>query len=138
MENVMHELQKQILYNNLKFTNMPTLTKKVALVTGASRGIGAAIARHLADAGANLIVNYTGSKEPAEELATEIKNSGGTAIAVQAEVSKAEDVKRMFDTGINYFGQIDILVNNAGIMITKLLKDTTDEDFTRQFDVNVR
>jgi 3-oxoacyl-[acyl-carrier protein] reductase len=117
---------------------MPTLTKKVALITGASRGIGAAIARHLADAGANIIVNYTGSKEPAEELVVEIKKAGGIAIAVQADVSKAGDVKRLFDTGINYFGQIDVLVNNAGIMITKLLKDTTDDDFTRQFDVNVR
>jgi 3-oxoacyl-[acyl-carrier protein] reductase len=117
---------------------MSTLKQKVILVTGASRGIGATIASKLAEAGAKVIVNYAGGKEPAEKLVEEIKQQGGDAIAVQADVSKADEVKNMFDAAIAHYGRIDVLVNNAGIMITKLLKDTTDEDFTRQFDINVR
>ena len=117
---------------------MDILKEKVILVTGASRGIGAAVALLLASAGAKLIVNYTGGKEAAEVVADEIKKNGGDAIALQADVSKADEVKKMFDAAIAHYGRIDVLINNAGIMITKLLKDTTDEDFTRQFDVNVR
>jgi len=117
---------------------MNTLHEKVILVTGASRGIGATIARQLAGAGAKVIVNYAGGKEPAEQLVTEIKQAGGDALALQADVSKADQVKNLFDAAISYYGRIDVLVNNAGIMIPKLLKDTTDEDFTRQFDINVR
>ena len=117
---------------------MGILKEKVILVTGASRGIGAAIALRLAGAGAKLIVNYTGGKEAAEAVADEIRKNGGDAITLQADVSKADDVKKMFDAAIAHYGRIDVLINNAGIMITKLLKDTTDEDFTRQFDVNVR
>jgi 3-oxoacyl-[acyl-carrier protein] reductase len=117
---------------------MNTLAQKVVLVTGASRGIGATIARNLSDAGAKVIINYAGGKEAAETLAEALIQKGGDAIAVQADVSKAEDVKKLFDAGIARFGRIDILVNNAGIMINKLIKDTTDEDFTRQFDINVK
>lgn len=117
---------------------MNTLKGKVILVTGASRGIGAAIARKLAGAGAKLIINYAGGKDAAEETVRDIQQSGGEAIAARADVSKAADVKAMFDTAIAHYGRIDVLVNNAGIMITRLLKDTTDEDFTRQFDINVR
>lgn len=117
---------------------MNNLTEKVVLVTGASRGIGATIARHLAAAGAKVIVNYAGGKDAAEQVVSEIKNLGGDAIAIQADVSKAEDVKNLFNAAIAHYGKVDVLVNNAGIMITKLVKDTTDEDFTRQFDVNVR
>ena len=117
---------------------MNSLKNKVALVTGASRGIGAAVALHLAQAGAKVIVNYTGGLEAAQQTVAAIESSGGEAIALQADVSNPAQVKEMFDAAIAHFGKIDVLVNNAGIMITKLLKDTTDEDFTRQFEVNVR
>jgi 3-oxoacyl-[acyl-carrier protein] reductase len=117
---------------------MKTLQEKVILVTGASKGIGAAVARQLAADGASLIVNYAGDKAGADDLVAELKTKGTNAIAVQADVSKAAEVKQMFDTALAHFGRIDVLVNNAGVMITKLLKDTTDEDFTRQFDINVR
>jgi 3-oxoacyl-[acyl-carrier protein] reductase len=117
---------------------MKKLTGKVILVTGASRGIGAAVAGALAGAGAKVIINYAGSKEAAEQTVNGIKENGGDAIALQADVSKATEVTAMFDAAIAHYGHIDVLVNNAGIMITKLLKDTTDEDFTRQFDINVR
>lgn len=117
---------------------MSTLSQKVILITGASRGIGATIAQKLAAAGAKVIINYAGSKEAAEQTVNTIKQNGGDVIALQADVSKAGDVKAMFDAAIAHYGRIDVLVNNAGIMITKLIKDTTDEDFTRQFDINVR
>jgi 3-oxoacyl-[acyl-carrier protein] reductase len=117
---------------------MNTLNEKVILVTGASRGIGATIARKLAKAGAKVIINYAGGKEAAEQIVSAIKQNGGDAIALQADVSKADEVKNLFDAAIAHYGKIDVLVNNAGIMITKLIKDTTDEDFTRQFDINVR
>jgi len=111
---------------------------KVILVTGASRGIGAAIAQSLAEAGAKVVVNYAGGKAEADQTVSAIKAKGGEAIAIQADVSKSEEVKILFDKAIAQYGRIDVLVNNAGIMITKLLKDTTDEDFTKQFDINVR
>ncbi|WP_353719115.1 SDR family oxidoreductase [Dyadobacter sp. 676] len=117
---------------------MTSLENKVALVTGASRGIGAAVARHLAEAGAKVIVNYTGGFEAAQQTVATIESLGGQAIALQADVSDPQQVKDLFDRAITHFGKIDVLVNNAGIMITKLLKDTTNEDFTRQFEVNVR
>ncbi|MCF0056366.1 SDR family oxidoreductase [Dyadobacter sp. CY356] len=117
---------------------MSNLTEKVILVTGASRGIGAAISHKLAQAGAKVIVNYAGGKEAAEQTVNDIIAKGGDAIAIQADVSNAGQVKAMFDAAIAHYGRIDVLVNNAGVMITKLLKDTTDEDFTRQFDINVR
>ena len=117
---------------------MNTLNSKVILVTGASRGIGAALALKLAGAGARVIINYTGGQDAAEKVAEEIRKNGGDTITLQADVSKGDDVKKMFDAAIAHYGRIDVLINNAGIMITKLLKDTTDEDFTRQFDVNVR
>lgn len=117
---------------------MNALNEKVILVTGASRGIGAEVARLLAAAGAKVIVNYSGNAAAAEETVRAIKANGGAAIALQADVSKAADVSTLFDAAIAQYGKIDVLVNNAGIMITKLLKDTTDDDFTRQFDVNVR
>ena len=117
---------------------MKKLQPKVILVTGASRGIGAAVARKLAADGASIIINYAGDKAGAEALVAELQQQGTNAIALQADVSKADEVKKMFDDAITHFGRIDVLVNNAGVMITKLLKDTTDEDFTRQFDVNVK
>lgn len=117
---------------------MKKLTNKIILVTGASRGIGAAVARQLATDGASLIINYAGDKENADKLVTELQQAGTNAITLQADVSKPAEVKQLFDDAIAHFGRLDVLVNNAGIMITKLLKDTTDEDFTRQFDINVR
>lgn len=117
---------------------MSTLNGKVILVTGSSRGIGAVIVQQLAGAGAKVIVNYAGGKEPAEAVVSQIILNGGDAIALQADVSKSEEVKNLFDAAIAHYGKIDVLVNNAGIMITKLIKDTTDEDFNRQFDINVR
>ncbi|MBF4514780.1 SDR family oxidoreductase [Flavobacterium sp. ANB] len=117
---------------------METLNGKVVLVTGASRGIGATIANQISEAGAKVIVNYSGNKNAADKVVAEIIAKGGDAIAVQADVSKTDEVKNLFDAAIAHFGKIDVLVNNAGIMITKLIKDTTDEDFTRQFDINVK
>lgn len=117
---------------------MSTLTNKIALVTGASRGIGATVARHLAAAGAKVVINYAGGKDAADQVVNSIKAAGGDAIAVQADVSNTAEVKNLFDTTIAHYGRLDILVNNAGIMITKLVKDTTDEDFSRQFDINVK
>lgn len=117
---------------------MNMLQEKVILVTGASRGIGATIAQQLAAAGAKVIVNYAGSKDAAEKVVNEIRQQGGDAIAVQADVSSSADVKQLFDTAIAHYGHIDVLVNNAGIMINKLIKDATDEDFARQFDINVK
>jgi 3-oxoacyl-[acyl-carrier protein] reductase len=117
---------------------MKNLSNKVILVTGASKGIGAEVAKKLAEAKASVIVNYAGSKADADSVVETIKSKGGNAIAIQADVSKPEDVKLLFDQSIAHFGKIDVLVNNAGVMITKLIKDTTDEDFTRQFNINVR
>lgn len=116
---------------------MKTLDQKVVLVTGSSRGIGATIAKAMAVAGAKVIVNYAGSREAAENVVEEIKSNGGDAIALQADVSKSAEVKNLFDTAIAHYGKLDILVNNAGILLYKLLKDTTDEDFSRQFSINV-
>src|ERR1044072_8800952 len=117
---------------------MNTLINKVILVTGASRGIGAAVAKKIAGEGAKVIINYAGNKEEADQTVQLIKDAGGDAIALKADVSNAGEVTAMFDAAIAHFGKIDVLINNAGVMITKLLKDTTDEDFTRQFEINVR
>lgn len=117
---------------------MENLKDKVILITGSSRGIGAKIALKASQAGAKVIVNFAGSKEPADKLVQKIISNGGQATAIQADVSKTADVTKLFDESIAYFGKIDVLVNNAGIMINKLIKDTTDEDFTRQFDINVK
>lgn len=117
---------------------MKTLQGKIILVTGASRGIGAAIAKHLANAGAHVIVNYAGSKAAAEQVVSDIKASGSDALAIQADVSEVNDVKRLFDEAIQHYGRIDVLVNNAGVILYKLLKDTTDEDFDRLLNINVK
>lgn len=117
---------------------MNDLNNKVVLITGASRGIGAAIAIQAARHGASVIVNYAGSQEAAEKVVGQITQNGGKAMAIQADVSNTADVKALFDKAIDHFGKIDVLVNNAGIMLTKPIKDTTDEDFNRQFEVNVK
>lgn len=117
---------------------MNTVKNKVTVVTGASRGIGAAIAQTLANAGAIVVVNYVGSQKAADEVVNAIISNGGQATSIQADISKTYEVKRLFDEVIAKYGRVDVLVNNAGIMITKLIADTTDEDFTRQFDINVK
>jgi 3-oxoacyl-[acyl-carrier protein] reductase len=114
------------------------LKDKVIIITGSSRGIGLTIAKTLAKNGAKVVVNYSGSEETAKSVVNEILQRGGQAIAIKADVSKSEDVKKLFQKTIEKFEKIDVLINNAGIAIYKLIKDTTDEDFDRIFDINVK
>ena len=116
---------------------MSSLNGKVAVVTGASKGIGAAIAKDLAAAGASVVVNYSSSKDGAEKTVAEIKGKGGQAIAIGADVSKAEDRKRLFAETKKAFGSVDILINNAGIYHFNPLENVTEEDFHQQFNTNV-
>jgi 3-oxoacyl-[acyl-carrier protein] reductase len=118
-------------------TNTNKLSGKVAVVTGASKGIGAAIAKHLAAEGAAVVVNYATSKAGADKVVAEITSSGGKAIAVQADVAKKTDIDRMFAKTKAAFGQLDILVNNAGIYDMVPLEAITEEHFHKQFDLNV-
>jgi 3-oxoacyl-[acyl-carrier protein] reductase len=113
------------------------LTGKVALVTGASKGIGAAIARHLAAEGAAVVVNYASSKDEAERVLAEIVRKGGKAIAVQANVAKQADIQRLFAETKKAFGKLDILVNNAGLYEFAPLEEVTAEHFHKMFDLNV-
>ena len=117
---------------------MKKLAGKVAVVTGASKGIGAAIAKHLADEGAAVVVNYASSKEGADRVVAEISRNGGQAIAVQANVAKQAEIDRLFSETQKAFGRPDILVNNAGIYEFAPLEDVTEEHFHKQFDLNVR
>jgi 3-oxoacyl-[acyl-carrier protein] reductase len=117
---------------------MEKLKGKVIIITGSSRGIGLTIAKTLAKNGAKVVVNFSGSEETALRVVNEITQSGGQAVAIQADVSKSEDVKRLFQKTIEKFEKVDILINNAGIAIYKLIKETTDEDFERIFDINVK
>jgi 3-oxoacyl-[acyl-carrier protein] reductase len=116
---------------------MSKLTGKVAIVTGASKGIGAAIARHLGAAGASVVVNYSSSKEGADRVVDQIKTQGGKAVAVQADVSRKADVDRLFDESKKAFGRLDILVNNAGIYEFAPLEAITEDHFHKQFNLNV-
>jgi 3-oxoacyl-[acyl-carrier protein] reductase len=113
------------------------LADKVAVVTGASKGIGAAIAKHLAAEGAAVIVNYSSSKEGADRVVSDIQRSGGTAVAVQANVANHDDVKRLFAETEKKFDKLDILVNNAGIYDFAPLENVTAEHFHKQFNLNV-
>src|SRR5438552_17234611 len=113
------------------------LTGKVAVVTGASKGIGAAIALHLAAEGAAVVVNYATSKGGAERVVNEVVRKGGRAVAVQADVSRQADVHRLFAEAKKAFGRLDVLVNNAGIYEFAPLEEVTAEHFHRQFDLNV-
>jgi 3-oxoacyl-[acyl-carrier protein] reductase len=115
-----------------------TLKGKVALVTGASRGIGRAIAERLAREGASVAVNYASHARAAEEVVAAIKSAGGDAFAIQADVGRVSEVTRLFDETIGHFGRLDILVNNAGIMFTKSVSSTTEADFDRIFAINVK
>jgi 3-oxoacyl-[acyl-carrier protein] reductase len=117
--------------------NPRKLQDKVAVVTGASKGIGADIARQLAAAGASVVVNYSSSKEGADRVVDEITKGGGKAIAVHANVAKKADIENLFAATGRAFGKVDILVNNAGVYAFAPLEEITDEQFHRHFDVNV-
>jgi 3-oxoacyl-[acyl-carrier protein] reductase len=113
------------------------LEGKVAVVTGASKGIGASIAKHLAEEGAAVVVNYASSKQGADRVVGAITGQGGRAVAVQADMSKHADIKRLFAEAKKAFGRLDVLVNNAGIYEFAPLEEVTPEHFHRQFDLNV-
>ena len=113
------------------------LTGKVAVVTGASKGIGAAIAKHLAAEGAVVVVNYSASKDGAERVVEEVTANGGRAMAVKANLAKKADIDQLFAETKKAFGQIDILVNNAGIYEFSPVEEITEEHYRKQFDLNV-
>jgi 3-oxoacyl-[acyl-carrier protein] reductase len=115
----------------------PKLSGKVAVVTGASKGIGASIALHLAAEGAAVVVNYASSKEGADRVVAEIVGKGGKAIAIQANIAKQADVQRLFSEAKKAFGTLDVLVNNAGIYEFAPLENVTAEHFHKMFDLNV-
>ena len=116
---------------------MNELTGKVAIVTGASKGIGAGIAKELAAAGAAVVVNYASGKEGADRVVAEVIRKGGKAIAVQGDVSKLVDVRRLFAETKRAFGTLSVLVNNAGIYAFAPLENVTEEEFHREFNINV-
>jgi 3-oxoacyl-[acyl-carrier protein] reductase len=116
---------------------MSKLKGKVAIVTGASKGIGAAIARDLAKEGASVVVNYASSSEGAEKVVADIAAAGGRALAVKADVAKASEIERLFAETKSAFGRLDILVNNAGVFKFGTLDQITEEEFHRHFNTNV-
>jgi len=116
---------------------MKKLTNKVAVVTGASKGIGAEIAKGLAAEGASVVVNYASAKAGADKVVADIVSQGGKALAVQGDVSKQADVDRIFTEAQKAFGGVDVLVNNAGVYQFGLIEDLTVEEFNRQFNTNV-
>jgi 3-oxoacyl-[acyl-carrier protein] reductase len=113
------------------------LTGKVAVVTGASKGIGASIAKHLAAEGASVVVNYASSKSGADKIVAEITSAGGKAVAVQGDVAKKADIDRLFAETKKTYGHVDILVNNAGVYEFAPLEQITEEHFHKQFNLNV-
>src|SRR5947207_10630154 len=113
------------------------LNGKVAIVTGASKGIGASIAMHLGAEGAAVVANYSSSKEGADRVVGEINGNGGKAIAAQANIAKPVDIQRLFAEAKKAFGRVDILVNNAGVYEFGPLENVTAEQFHRMFDLNV-
>jgi 3-oxoacyl-[acyl-carrier protein] reductase len=116
---------------------MSDLKGKVAVVTGASKGIGAGIAKSLAAAGAKVVVNYAASKDGAERTVGDIKAKGGEAIAVKGDVASAADVAHLFAETQRAFGRVDVLVNNAGVYLFQALEEITEDEFHRQFNTNV-
>jgi len=120
-----------------KETHMSKLKGKVAVVTGASKGIGAAIAKSLAAEGASVVVNYASSKSGARTVVDAITAAGGKAVAVGGDVSKAADAKAIIEAAISNFGRLDIVVNNSGVYEFTPLEAITEESFHRQFNINV-
>lgn len=116
---------------------MSKLAGKVAVVTGASKGIGAGIAKALASEGAAVVVNYASSKAGADKVVADIEAAGGKALAVQGDVSKADQARGLIDAAVNRFGRLDVLVNNSGVYEFAPLADVTEDQYRRQFDVNV-
>lgn len=116
---------------------MAKLNGKVALVTGASKGIGAAIAKALAAQGASVVVNYASSRAGADKVVADIEALGGKAVAAGGDVSKASDTTRLVQAAIDAFGRLDILVNNSGVYAFGAIEDITEEEFHRQFNTNV-
>jgi len=116
---------------------MAKLEGKVAIVTGASKGIGAGIAKALASEGAAVVVNYASSREGAEKVVGEIIKQGGRAVAVQGDVAREADVDRLFQATQTAFGRLDILVNNAGVYQFASIEDVTEAHFHKHFDLNV-
>jgi 3-oxoacyl-[acyl-carrier protein] reductase len=116
---------------------MSNLTGKVAVVTGASKGIGAAIAKQLAEEGASVIVNYASSKSGADVVVAAIKKAGGKAVAVGGDVSKPAEAQGIIDAAVKNFGRLDILVNNSGVYEFGPLEGVTEENFHRMFNINV-
>lgn len=117
---------------------MSTSNSKVAIVTGASRGIGSEIAKRLAQDGFAVVVNYASSAAEADSLVAAIEAQGGQALAVKANVASAQDVRRLFDETEQHFGGVDVLVNNAGIMALATIAETDDESLERQIDINFK
>jgi 3-oxoacyl-[acyl-carrier protein] reductase len=117
--------------------NTNKLSGKVAVVTGSSKGIGAAIAKHLASAGASVVVNYSSSRANAEEIVAQIQSEGGRAVAIGANVARPAEVERLFHEAEAALGKIDILVNNAGVFDFAPLEKITIEHFHRMFEINV-
>jgi 3-oxoacyl-[acyl-carrier protein] reductase len=116
---------------------MNKLKDKVAIVTGASKGIGAGIARQLAADGAKVVVNYASSKNAADQVVADIQAAGGDALAVAADVTKRTEVELLVQTAMNVFGRLDIVVNNAGIYQFAKIEETSEELYRKQFDLNV-
>ncbi|KJJ40377.1 3-ketoacyl-ACP reductase [Bacillus subtilis] len=117
---------------------MEQVIGKTAIVTGASRGIGRAVAEQLADLGIKVAVNYSSSPEKAEEVVEGIKKKGGEAVAIQADLSRVAGVESLFAKTIEAFGKVDILINNAGVNIYQPIENVTEEDFDKQFNLNVK
>jgi 3-oxoacyl-[acyl-carrier protein] reductase len=122
---------------NIEHFIMKKLENKVAVVTGASKGIGAGIAKSLAAAGAAVIVNYASSKEGADKVVADIVAAGGKAVAIQGDVTQKADVDRLFEQTITAFGAVNILVNNAGVYEFRAIEEFTEEHYHRQFNINV-
>src|SRR2546429_2613856 len=117
--------------------NKGKLNGKVAVITGASKGIGAAIAKEFANEGATVVINYASAKEDADRVVDQITKRGGQAVAVQANVAKKAEIERLFATTKQALGKIDILVNNAGVYDWSPLEEITEEQFHKHFDINV-
>ncbi|WP_405210748.1 SDR family oxidoreductase [Dokdonia sp. Asnod2-E02] len=117
---------------------MNNLTNKVILITGSSKGIGSATAQLLAQQGAQVVINYASSDEDAQHTLDAIRNEGGNAIKIKADVSDTEQVKAMFKEVLTVYGKLDMLINCAGIMKNKPFNEVTQDDYTSQYDVNVR